>query len=69
MERMTLIVKGQEHEAERAAHAHGFKIENVQAGKHGDTVIRALGSYALASAWLCEPGEAPYPAGSLLYYK
>ncbi len=68
MERMTLIVKGNALDATHAAHAHGFAVQATSQGR-AETTVRALGTSELAAAWLGEPGEVPYPAGALLYYR
>lgn len=65
-----LIVKGSEDQARSAAAAHGFTIAGVRSASGQETLLDAYGSEHEAARWLCEPPlVAPFPVGTLLYYR
>lgn len=65
----TAAVKGNKFQAARAAADRGIPFAFQHETSHGETVGRIPVDYLPAlCAWLCEPGVAPYPIGTLLIY-
>jgi len=67
----TLIIKGALIAALAAAESRGFIVAIAYAGKHADSIIVArhldLGA---PHEWMgAPPSAAPYPEGSLLWFK
>lgn len=72
---VVLVVKGEVHEAEHAAHMHGFCHAQVATERVGGrhevvlTVPATRGAACLAADWYGEAGSAPFGPGTLLFYQ
>jgi len=63
-----MIVKGTFEDAEKAAKVHGIELLPVYWKLDGDVTTFTKSDLTKVVAWYSEPGEAPYPPGTLLFY-
>ena len=65
-----LLVKGDETAAIAVARARNAEIlDHSLSAFGGETLIRARAPYLAIAEWFSEPGSAPFPPGTLLYYR
>ncbi len=69
-----LIVKGTIDDVVSEAQKRGFKLSDLsrfQAHSSNGTCTLSVDEGRMADVidWFCEPGEAPYPVGTLLHYQ
>lgn len=66
---MFLIIKGSLSEAIEAAKVRGIALIGESAGTYGSIYCHCDASHeSIVREWFNEPGNAPFPAGSLLFF-
>jgi hypothetical protein len=70
MDRYSIIVKGCGIAARAAARQHSCEPLELGCYNYGSTTFVVAGSLLSLTEWLCEPPkQAPFPVGTLLYYR
>ena len=66
-----LVVKGNSRQAVKAAEAHGLNMSNRRKLRNETTGRTATSNASKVARWFSADAgrSAPYPAGSLLYYR
>jgi hypothetical protein len=70
---MHLLVKGSKFDAAKAASDRGIPFVFVEEIRNAPVYLETIGKVDKrfadkVSAWFTEPGDAPFPEGTLLYY-
>lgn len=67
----TLVIKGHQFEASAACSARGIDHWLVKETLHGETIMETDAPMEKITAWFIENcgRKAPYPVGSLLWYR
>ena len=65
---ITLVIKGDINAALNAAHLRRIELTALISSRHETRATAPMHAMPDIARWFCEAGDAPYPAGTLLFY-